>query len=115
MTAETAFFDDPFGSNRDVSIKRTFHFFWPLRGVPIKILDSIRTGGCAISATDASMINLCHEPFFVFVGRVDGADLGARWVIAMHARPGKQPGLDMRIFPLDIRDQLYPTDRATFR
>jgi len=32
----------------------------------------------------------------------------------MHTGPGKKSGLDMRIFPLDIRDQFYPADRATF-
>jgi hypothetical protein len=86
-----------------------------LRGVPIEILNGIRTRRGTISATNASVIDLSHKTFFIDVGSIDWADLGARRIVAMHARPGKQSGLDMRIFPLNIRDQFYPADRATFR
>jgi len=61
------------------------------------------------------MINLYHESLFVFVGGVDRAHLGARGVIAMHARSGKQSRLDTRIFSLDIGDQFYPVDGASLR
>jgi hypothetical protein len=86
-----------------------------LRSVPIKIFYGIGACRGAISATDASMIDLYHESLFVFVGGVDRTHLSARGVIAMHARSGKQSCLDTRIFSLDIRDQFDPIDGATFQ
>ena len=114
MTAESAFFNDPFCSNRDVTIERTLHLFRPLRCIPIEILHSVRACGRAISAADTSIINLCYEAFFVFVSGIDGAYLGTRRMITMHTGPGKESRFNMGIFSLDIRDQFDPVDGAAF-
>src|SRR4030043_514166 len=102
MTAESAFFNDPFCSNRDITIERTPHFFRPLRCIPVKIFYGVRTCGGTVSTADASIIDLCHQSFFVFVSGIDGAHLGARRMIAVHTGSGKKSRLNMRIFSLDI-------------
>jgi hypothetical protein len=80
--------------------------------VPIEILYGIGAGGGAVSATDTPVIDLGHQPFFVFISCVDRADLGAGRVIAMHTRSGKKPRFEMRVFPFDIGDQFNPVDRS---
>jgi hypothetical protein len=75
-----------------------------LRGIPIKILYGVRASGRAVSAADASVINLRHQAFFVFISGIDGAHLGTRRVIAMHTGSWKKSRLNMRVFSLDIRD-----------
>jgi hypothetical protein len=86
-----------------------------LRGIPVKVLYGVRTGGRTVSTADASVINLYNQAFFVFISGIHRADLGTRGVIAMHTGPGKKSRLHMRIFSLDIRDQFDPVDGATFR
>jgi len=81
-----------------------------LRCIPVKIFHSVRACGRAISATDASIADLRHKAFFVFISGIDRADSGTRRVIAMHARPGEKSRFNMRIFSLDIRNYFYPID-----
>jgi hypothetical protein len=85
-----------------------------LRCIPIEILHGVRACGRAISATDATIINLGDKALFVFISRIDGAHLGTGGMIAMHAWSGKKSRLNVRIFPLDIRDQFDPVDGAAF-
>ncbi len=115
MAAKRAFLHHPFCSDGDISIQGTFHLLWPFGWVPVKVLDGVRAGGGAVAATDASVIDLPHQSLFIDVGRVDRANLGARRIIAMHARTGKKSGFNMRVLSFNIRDQLDPMNRAAFR
>jgi hypothetical protein len=113
VAAERAFLHDPFCSDGDISIKGTLHLLRPFGWIPIKVFDGVRASGGAVAATNASVIDLGHESFFVDVRRIDRADLRAGRIVAMHARSWKKPAFDMRILPFDIRDQFNPVDGTT--
>jgi len=85
-----------------------------LRCIPIEILHGVRACGRAISAANASIINLCDEAFFVLVSGIDGAYLGTRRMITVHTGSRKESRFNMGIFSLDIRNQFDPVDGAAF-
>jgi len=104
---------DPFCPDGDISIQRTFHLLRPFGWIPVKVFDRVRTGRGAIPATDASVIDLSYESFFIDVGCIDRADLGAGRIVTMHAWSWKKPGFDVRVLSFDIGYQFDPVNGAT--
>jgi hypothetical protein len=115
MAAKGAFFHNPFGSKGDIPIEGPFHLLWPFRLVPIEILYGIGARRRAIAASDAAVIDLGHQPFFIFVSGIDGADFRAGGMVAVHARSREKSCFDIGIFAFNIRDQFDPVNGSTLR
>jgi hypothetical protein len=112
VAAESAFLHHPFRSDGDISIKRAFQLLWPFGWIPVKVFDGVGAGGGAVAATNASVIDLSHKPFFIDVSGIDRTDFSAGGIVAMHARAWKKPRFNMRIFSLNIRYEFDPVNRS---
>src|SRR4030043_1132294 len=108
--AKSAFLHHTFRPDGDVAIERSFHLLWPFRCIPVEMTDSVGTGCCAIPATDASMENDSHQPFFIHIGGPHGTDLDTGGVFTVHAGPWNDPGFEVRILSFDVRKKLHPVD-----
>jgi hypothetical protein len=82
--------------------------------IPVEILDRVGTGRGTIPASDTPVIDLCNQTLFIDISGIDRTDFRARGMIAVHARPWKQSGFDVRIFSLNIGDQFDPVDGTAF-
>jgi hypothetical protein len=115
VAAKGTLFNNPFGSKGDIPVEGPFHFLWPFRLVPIEILHGIGARRRAIAASDAAVINLGHQPFFIFVSGIDGTDFRAGRMVAVHARSGEKSRFDIGIFAFNIRDEFDPVDGSSLR
>ncbi len=112
MATKRAFLHNSLCPDGDISIQRTFHLLRPFRWIPVEVFDGVRTSGGAVPATDASVIDLSYESFFIDIGCIDRADLGAGRIITMHTWSWKKPGFDVRVLTFDIGYQFHPVNGA---
>jgi hypothetical protein len=76
--------------------------------MPVEIADGIRAVGNAHTNADAAGINLFHNPFRVKMSCVDGTDLGAGRMIALHTGHGNEAHLHTRVSSLGFMDEIHP-------
>jgi hypothetical protein len=108
LDAKVALLGDPFSPVVDIRVQSFFIFFRPGRRVPIEITNGIRTVGDAHANPNATGIDLCDNPFGIFISSFNRTDLGTRRFITMHAGKGIKAHLHIRIRSLDFMDEIHP-------
>jgi hypothetical protein len=76
--------------------------------MPVEISDGVWAIGDAHSNSNASGIDLGHNPFRVKVSGCHRTDFRTRWMITVHARHGKEVHLHIGINPFDFGDEVHP-------
>jgi hypothetical protein len=112
VVAERTFFYHSLSPDGYIPVERALHLFRPLRLIPVEVSNGVRTGGGAITATDAATIHNAHDPFLVCIGGAYRTNLDTGRMLTMHAGSGKKPRFDVRIFALDEGKEFNPVDGA---
>jgi len=110
MMAEGAFLHHSLGANGHIRVKASLKRSVPFGGIPVKILHGIGASLGAISASDATRIDLCHEALVIFIGGINRANEGAGRFITMEAGAGNKLHSHMGVFSFHPRKDLHPGD-----
>jgi hypothetical protein len=112
LHTESAFFHDALPPNSDIWIDGLLKRCIPLGRTPIKVTHRIGARLGAGACTDAPWVNLCVEPFRVFVGRRNGTNTDAGSIVTVHTEHRHKASPHVRKFTFIVSLHSHPLNRS---